>query len=64
MRKMKTRKSLARRFKITRSGKVMRRRSFTGHLAGKKSSKRLRNLKKSVVTKKVYADKVKKALGI
>ena len=60
---MKTRKSLTRRFKITKSGKVLRRQGFRRHLNVKKSSKRKRRLKRIVETKKVYARKIKKALG-
>ncbi len=64
MPKMKTKKALTKRFRVTKSGKVMRLRNFAGHLNAKKSSKRLRRLKKPIATKKVYADKVKKALGL
>jgi large subunit ribosomal protein L35 len=61
---MKTKKALTKRFRITKNGKVMRLQSFAGHLNAKKSSKRLRRLKKVIITRKVYADKVKKALGV
>ncbi len=45
MPKMKTRKSAAKRFKLTASGKLMRRQSGQKHLLTGKSSKRIRNLK-------------------
>jgi large subunit ribosomal protein L35 len=61
--KQKTKKILTRRFKITKKGKVIRRRGFARHLNVKKSSKRKRRLKKDVETRKVYAKKIKKALG-
>jgi large subunit ribosomal protein L35 len=64
MPKVKTRKSITKRFRVTKKGKVLRGQGFTGHLNVKKSSKRKRRLKRVVVTKKVYADKIKKALGI
>lgn len=64
MPKMKTRKSALKRFKITKTGKIMRRRSFTGHLKVKKSSKRIRNLKHAVVLEGHYAKRLRKALGI
>ncbi|OGM03005.1 50S ribosomal protein L35 [Candidatus Woesebacteria bacterium GWA1_41_8] len=63
MPKVKTRKSITKRFKVTKTGKVLRRQSFRGHLNAKKSKKRKRNLKKIVLTKKTYAKKIKKALG-
>ncbi len=63
MPKQKTRKSVIKRFRVTKNGKVMRRRSFARHLNEKKSSSRKRALKKTVVTKKTYAKKIKKALG-
>ncbi|OGM05174.1 50S ribosomal protein L35 [Candidatus Woesebacteria bacterium RIFCSPHIGHO2_01_FULL_39_32] len=63
MPKMKTRKSITRRFKVTKNGKVMRRQGFRGHLNVKKSSKRKRRLGRVVATRKVYAKKIKKALG-
>lgn len=43
--KMKTRKSAAKRFKLTASGKLMRRQAGQKHLLTGKSSKRVRNLK-------------------
>jgi large subunit ribosomal protein L35 len=41
---IKTRKSVAKRFKITARGKVMRSRAGRRHLLGSKSPKRRRNL--------------------
>ena len=63
MPKQKTRKSVTRRFRVTKTGKVLRRRSFARHLNEKKSSSRKRTLKRTVETKKTYAKKIKKALG-
>lgn len=64
MSKLKTRNSAAKRFKVTKSGKIMRRRSFTGHLKVNKSSKRKRNLRKSVEVKGQYAKRLRQALGL
>ncbi len=64
MPKQKTKKALTKRFRVTKHGKVMRLQSFAGHLNAKKSSKRLRRLKKSIPTGKVYAKKIKRALGV
>lgn len=63
MPKMKTRKSVLRRFKVTRTGKVIRRRAFRRHLKASKSKKQLRNLKKSIEMKGYFAKKIRKYLG-
>ncbi len=47
MPKLKTRKGVAKRFKITKSGRVKRAKAGRGHLLAKKSRKRKRLLKKS-----------------
>ena len=60
MPKQKTRKSLTKRFRITKKGKVLRGQGFRRHLNVKKSSKRKRRLSGTVVTKKVHAKKIKK----
>jgi len=49
---IKTKKSVAKRFKITGTGKVMRSRAGRRHLAQTKNAKRLRSLGKSVVVDK------------
>lgn len=64
MPKQKTRKSITRRFRFTKRGKVIRGQSFARHLNVGKSRKRLRRLKRKIITKPVYAKKLKKALGI
>lgn len=63
MPKQKTKKSITRRFKITKTGKVLRRQGFRRHLNVKKSSKKKRKLKRIVETNKIYAKKIKKFLG-
>lgn len=47
MPKIKTKKGLAKRFKITKKGKIKRQKAGRGHLLAKKSRKRKRLLKKS-----------------
>lgn len=49
----KTRKAVSKRFKITGTGKVMRRRQGKRHLLENKSRKRKRSLGKSVLVDKV-----------
>ena len=49
---IKTRKSVAKRFKITGTGKVLRARAGRRHLAQTKNAKRLRRLGKSALVDK------------
>ena len=63
MPKQKTRKILIKRFRITKNGKVLRRQAFRRHLNAKKSAKRKRSLKRTIITKKVHAEKIKKLSG-
>ena len=52
MAKMKTHRASAKRFKRTASGKLKRFKAFKGHLTGKKSAKRVRNLRKGSLVSK------------
>lgn len=63
MYKQKTRKSVTKRFRVTRTGKVLRRQAFRRHLLVKKSSRKKRRLKRIVKTEKTYARKIRKVLG-
>lgn len=49
MPKVKTRRSAAKRFRTTGSGKIVRRRAFKNHLLQHKSTKRKRDLSKLTV---------------
>ncbi|MGA2910646.1 MAG: bL35 family ribosomal protein [Candidatus Microgenomates bacterium] len=60
---MKSRKSITKRLKITKNGKIMRRQSFRRHLKAGKTSKRLRNLKRIKELTGYYAKKIRKATG-
>ena len=62
MPKMKTHRGMAKRVKVTGSGKVKRHHAFCSHILGKKSMKRKRNLRKSVVMAPADAQVVKKML--
>jgi large subunit ribosomal protein L35 len=62
MPKQKTRKSAAKRFKVTGSGKVKYRKQGLRHILTKKSKKRKRHLRKEAVLDKVEYDRVKKLL--
>lgn len=46
MPKMKTKKAIAKRFRVTGNGKLKRARAFKQHILTKKSAKRKRNLRK------------------
>ncbi len=46
MPKMKSKKALTKRVKVTGSGKVVRHHAYTGHLAPRKSTKQKRHLMK------------------
>ncbi|MDF1577743.1 MAG: 50S ribosomal protein L35 [Desulfurivibrionaceae bacterium] len=45
MPKMKSNRGAAKRFKVTGSGKIMRRKAFASHILTKKSTKRKRGLR-------------------
>ncbi|MFO7739241.1 MAG: 50S ribosomal protein L35 [Desulfatiglandaceae bacterium] len=49
MPKIKTNRGAAKRFRTTGSGKIARRKAFANHILTKKSTKRKRNLRKSVL---------------
>ncbi len=59
---MKTRKSLTKRFKITKNGKVLRRASGQNHYKSKKSGKQVRESRKWIPASKPIAKKVRKSL--
>lgn len=60
---MKTRKSILKRFKITKTGKVLRRATGQDHYRAKKSGKQRRKGRKWIVVYKSEAKKIKKLIG-
>ena len=58
----KTKKSAAKRFKITGTGKILRRKAGLRHLASSKSSKRKRNLGKVGQVHKTMVARIKECL--
>lgn len=62
MPKMKTRKSFAKRFKISATGKILRNKAYKSHLLGRKSKKRKRNLRKSAIVDSTDYRRVKSCL--
>ncbi len=61
---MKTRKSLTKRFKITKTGKILKRPAGQNHFNAKKTGKKRRMDRKWVEVSKVDAKKIKKLLGL
>jgi len=64
MPKLKTKRSAAKRFKITGSGKIMRRKAYHSHILTKKPRTRKRRLKKPTLVFKGEVKSIKKLLGI
>lgn len=62
MPKLKTRKSVAKRFKLTKKGKIKRKRAFKSHLLGGKSSKRRMKLSRTALVSSADAGTVKQML--
>ena len=62
MPKMKTKKSAAKRFRKTGSGKIMYNKSGNRHLSTRKSSKRKRRLRKDTVLSKAMTRKTSKMI--
>ena len=60
---MKTHSGAKKRFKLTASGKVIGRHSFTSHILEKKSAKRKRRLGQPTLISKHDEDRVKTLLG-
>ncbi len=62
MPKMKTKRSAAKRFRKTGSGKLRRRKAFTSHILTKKSQKRKRGLRKATLVDKADEGHVRSML--
>lgn len=60
---MKTRKSITKRFKITKTGKILRRATGQDHYRAKKSKKKKRLMKKWIPLAKWEAKKIRKLLS-
>ncbi len=62
MPKMKTKRSAAKRFRKTGTGKVSRMKAFKSHKLSGKSRKRKRNLKKRTIIRETEENRVRVAL--
>ena len=59
MPKVKTKRAAAKRFKITATGKVLRRRAFKSHILAKKTRKRKRALRRPALVADADLKRVK-----
>lgn len=60
---MKVKKSISRRFKVTKTGKVMRGKQNTSHLKTNKSKTQIRRGKEPAQVEGLFARKIKKLLA-
>lgn len=62
MPKMKTHRGAAKRFKITGTGKIKRKKAYKSHLLTGKSAKRTRRLRQSALIEKANYGNIKRLL--
>ena len=62
MPKVKTKRSAAKRFKVTATGKLKRMKAYKSHILNKKTSKRKRNLRKGTFICAQETKKIKKLI--
>ena len=62
MPKIKTHSGAKKRFKLTKNGKVKRAHAFKSHILNKKTTKRKRNLRKTVIADVTNTAAVKKMI--
>lgn len=63
MPKMKTHKGAAKRFRVTKTGKVVRAKAFKSHILTKKSPKRIRGFRQDALVSAADVTVIKKKLG-
>lgn len=64
MTKQKTNKGAAKRFKVTKSGKVLHRSHYLRHLRASKTKRQVRSLKQMKVVTGTMEKKIKRMLGM
>ena len=64
MPKMKTHKGTAKRFKVTKTGRVRRRKCGSGHLLSHKSGKKCRDLRQPALVEGKKERTLKRLLGL
>ncbi|MEA1986493.1 MAG: 50S ribosomal protein L35 [Candidatus Marinimicrobia bacterium] len=64
MPKVKTNRGAAKRLKVTSSGKLKRKKAYTGHMFTSKSKKQKRSLRQSTLVSKGDKKRMKDLIGI
>lgn len=64
MPKMKTNRGAAKRFKVTGSGRIKRKKAYASHILTKKSTKRIRKLRKQTGISSADRKRVNRMLGL
>ena len=64
MPKLKTRKGMAKRIRVTRNGKLLRKHAWKSHLLEHKSQKRKRAFRAPAAVSRADAKEVRRSLGI
>jgi large subunit ribosomal protein L35 len=62
MPKIKTHRGAAKRFSLTGTGKIKRKKAFASHILTKKTSKKKRGLRKSTIMDKTNVKDIKKLI--
>ncbi|MCH7782562.1 50S ribosomal protein L35 [candidate division KSB1 bacterium] len=62
MPKIKTKRAAAKRFKLTASGKIKRKKAYANHIFTKKTTKRKRNLRKATLVSAADLSRVSKMI--
>jgi large subunit ribosomal protein L35 len=62
--KFKPNKAVAKRFKVTKTGKVKRHHSLTSHLRSARTSKKKRHLRRPEVMSESHAGNMRKLMGV
>lgn len=63
MKKKKIKKSVTKRFKVTKTGKVIFSHQYKGHLMRKKSRRKIRRMKEPGVLQGAFAKRIKRLLA-
>lgn len=64
MPKMKTNRGAAKRYKVTGSGRIKRKKAYASHILTKKSTKRIRKLREQAGISSADSKRVNRMLGI
>jgi large subunit ribosomal protein L35 len=60
----KPNKSIAKRFKVTKTGKLKRHHGFTSHLMSSRSANKRRKLRQGAIVSESHAQRLRKVMGI